>query len=125
MIKKFENFNQELEVKEGWYKNGQKWYEFWYKNDKYHREDGPANQEWYENGQKKYEYWYLNDKLHRENGPTVQWWYENGQKQKEDEEWHLNGKEYTRKDWVEELKNIGSPHYKEQKILYDMEKYNL
>jgi len=95
MIKKFENFNQESEVKEEWYENGQKWYEEWYLNGKYHKEDGPAFKEWYENGQKQNEFWYL------------------------------NGKEYSKEDWIEMLKKINSHHYEEQKMLYDMEKYNL
>ena len=41
---------------------------FWYRNGKFHREDGPAIE--YPNGTKR---WYLNDKLHREDGPAVEW----------------------------------------------------
>jgi len=79
--------------------------------------------DYYPNGQKQYEVWYLNGKEHREDGPSYQYWYENGQKWYE--EWYLNGNYYLREDWVEELKKIGSPHYEEQRMLLDMEKYNI
>jgi hypothetical protein len=52
----------------------------WYKNDKYHREDGPAI-EWAD-GSKS---WYINGRLHRVNGPACElvkgskFWYINGQ----------------------------------------------
>jgi len=52
---------------------------FWFKNNKFHRTDGPAR-EW-SNGDKE---WLINDKLHREDGPAVE---EGGRK-----EWKLNGK---------------------------------
>jgi hypothetical protein len=95
MIKKFESFNKGVEVKE----------------------------DFYSNGQKEYESWLLNGKSHREDGPAIQWWSDNGQK--EYESWYLNGKRYTREEWIEELMNIGSLHYEEQKILYELEKYNI
>jgi len=41
MIKIFEKFN-ESEIKIDYWDNGQKWYEEWSLNGKYHREDGPA-----------------------------------------------------------------------------------
>jgi len=54
--------------------------QYWYVNDKLHREDGPAiicaNDD---------QYWYVNDNLHREDGPAVI--YANG-----DQEWYVNGK---------------------------------
>jgi len=56
--------------------NGEK---HWYKNDKFHRIDGPAIE--YTNGSK---YWYKNGKCHRINGPAVEYadgtkfWYRNG-----------------------------------------------
>jgi hypothetical protein len=40
---------------------------YWYRNDKLHREEGPAVE--YPNGNK---YWYYNGYLHRENGPAVE-----------------------------------------------------
>ncbi len=48
----------------------------WYKDDKLHREDGPAIE--YEGGAKA---WYVNGKLHREDGPAweasdgTKYWY--------------------------------------------------
>lgn len=49
----------------------------WYKDGKYHREDGPAIK--YADGTKV---WYLNGECHREDGPAIeqadgynQWWY--------------------------------------------------
>jgi len=66
---------------------------------------------------------YLNNKRHRENGPAYQQWYENGQKWIET--WVLNDKEYSRGEWVEELKTIGSPRYDEQRMLLNVEKYNI
>ena len=120
--------NGELHREDGpaiqcWNIYGQKWIEQWVLNDKYHRVDGPAYQSWYENGQKKSERWYLNGKLHREDGPAYQRWYKDGQK--EYEGWWLNNKEYSREEWVDKLKEIGSPYYEEQKILLDAEKYNI
>ena len=123
MIKKFENFKEEPKVKIEYYDNGQKKSENWFLNDKLHREDGPAYQQWYENGQKDNEGWYLNGKIHREDGPAYQYWYENGQMKYE--EWYLNGNKYSREEWIEQLKKIRSKHYEEQKMLFDLEKYNL
>jgi len=122
MIKIFEKFN-EPEVKIDYHPNGQKRYEEWYLNGKYHRDNGPDYQEWYDNGQKRLESWWLNNKLHREDGPALQRWSENGQK--EYEWWWLTNNRYKRENWVEELKKIGSLHYEEQRMLLDMEKYNL
>jgi hypothetical protein len=128
-----------------WNKDGQKKSEKWSLNGKKHREDGPAYQEWYENGQKWIEEWWLNSKKHREDGPSYRSWYKNGQK--ESEEWYLNGNlhredgpalqfeksqywflnniGYSREEWVNKLKEIGSSHYQEQKMLLEMEKYNI
>ena len=44
---------------------------------------------YYGNGQKKCETYTKNNKFHREDGPAVIWWYENGQKQYE-EYWIYN-----------------------------------
>jgi len=63
----------------------------WYKNGKFHREDGPAiitpdgGQVWYNNG-----------KLHREDGPTAI--YADGGR-----EWFLDDKKYSREDYYREL----------------------
>jgi len=121
MIKIFEKFN-EPEIIEKFWDNGQKRVEWWKLNNEKHRKDGPSFQSWYKNGQKEYEVWWLNGKFHREDGPAHQSWHSNGQKRYE--HWRLNGKPYSRENWVDQLKNIGSKHYEEQRIL-DMEKYNI
>ena len=106
-----------------YYKNGQKESEYYFLNGKYYRENGPAHQYWYENGQKSREEYYINDKYHREDGPAVQWWYEDGQN--EDAYYYLNGDNYSREEWIDKLKEIGSPHYQDQLLKYEAEKYNL
>ena len=56
--------------------NGDK---YWYREGKYHREDGPAIER--SDGTK---YWYKEDKFHREDGPAIEYadgtkhWYYNG-----------------------------------------------
>mgnify|MGYP001774458397 CR=1 FL=1 len=120
-MKTYENFINKPIIE--YYLNGQKQLELWLLNSKDHREDGPSRQMWYKNGQKKIESWYLDGKLHREDGPAYQRWMENGQKRTEN--WWLDGKQYLRKEWVKELKMIGSPHYDEQLFLLDAEKYNI
>ena len=50
----------------------------WYINDKLHREDGPADIKYYNNGKIRTEEYYINDKLHREDGPAVVYYYPNG-----------------------------------------------
>jgi hypothetical protein len=54
--------------------------EYWYLNDKLHREDGPAMK--FYAGAK---FWYLYGKRHREDGPAIEW--ANGA-----EEWWYYGK---------------------------------
>jgi hypothetical protein len=51
---------------------------FWFKDYKFHREDGPAIE--YGDGTKA---WFLNDKRHREDGPAIE--YFDGRKS-----WFLN-----------------------------------
>lgn len=97
-------------------------YEEYFLNGKYHRIDGPANIHWLNNGQKDIEEYYINGRLHREDGPSIIW-YHNGRKLHE--LYYLNGVNYFKVEWIEKLKEIKSSHYKEQKMLYDMEKYNL
>jgi hypothetical protein len=80
--------------------------EQWFKNDKLHREGGPAIkykdgiEYWYKDGElhrvdgpavteKDYTSWLLNGQLHREDGPARIW---TGGVNKGDEEWFLKGK---------------------------------
>ena len=54
-----------IEYIEGW---PTRYYEEWYKDGKYHREnDQPARIVYHENGSKRYEGWYKDDEPHREN----------------------------------------------------------
>jgi hypothetical protein len=59
--------------------------EFWYKNGKLHRTDGPAST--YTTGDT---HWYNTGKLHRDNGPAVEYadgyvcWYQNGNRHRTD-----------------------------------------
>ena len=69
--------------------NGNKW---WYLNDQFHREDGPAIV--YANGVKK---WFLNDKRHREDGPAIE--YADGKFR-----WYLNDKNISQVEFKRLLK---------------------
>jgi antitoxin component YwqK of YwqJK toxin-antitoxin module len=106
-----------------WYQNGQKEYEAYYLNNKFHRENGPACQGWYENGQKEYEEYLLNDKLHRENGHAKQCWYEDGQKKYEF--YYLNGKNVSKEEVMNTPKtiNIGGKEVSEETILIALKNY--
>jgi hypothetical protein len=90
---------------------------FYYLNDKYHREDGPAVE--FSDGSK---YWYINGKRHREDGPAIEYkdgdkkWFINGIRHREDgpaielangsKSWYLNGREIICKDNEEFLRII-------------------
>ena len=56
---------------------------FWFKDGKFHREDGPARE--YADGSKE---WYLNGQNHRVDGPAVEFF--NGKKK-----WWINGMRYS------------------------------
>lgn len=86
----------------------------YYKDGKFHREDGPAVI--YKNDHHKdyHELWYKDGKLHRENGPAVvypnevQKWYKDGKLHREDgpavvffdgrQEWYKNGEKCSCKE---------------------------
>lgn len=89
----------------------------WYKEGKYHREDGPAieipdgSYHWYLNGVRhrnngpalyllnESEVWYQYGEKHRENGPAIQ--YQSGHKK-----WFLEDVEYTEEEFFCILKSI-------------------
>jgi len=93
---------------------------YWYLNDQYHREDGPAiecadgDKHWYLNGKCHREdgpaveyangtkHWYLNDDLHREDGPAIE--YASGSK-----EWWLNGVELSETEWRMQTQKVKAP----------------
>ena len=77
-------------MKNGYYESGGD--KYWFKNDKYHCENGPAVE--YTDGTKA---WYLNGKLHRESGPAVT--FVNGTKG-----WYLNDKRYTQEDYIMKMR---------------------
>ena len=110
-----------------WYANGNNYIEKYYINDKKHRDDGPAEIWFYYNEIYYQQIYYINDKKHREDGPAVQEWYESGNEKIV--KYYLKEVEYDREDWLEKLKEMKSSHYKEQQMLYNMEKnikkYNL
>lgn len=60
---------------------------------------------------------------HKENGPVEQIWNENGQTTFI--LYSLFNINYTREQWIKKLKEINSPHYKEQKLIYDADQFNL
>ena len=76
-----------------YYENGQKQYEYWYRDGSLHRDDGPAPIGYYENGQKGYELWKRGGSPHRDDGPAQTSYYDNGQKCYE--EWYREGKRYS------------------------------
>ena len=110
-----------------WYEDEQKFIEEYFIKNEYHREDGPAIQEWHENGKVFRQLYYLHDKMHREDGPAAIYYKKNGKIG--NTIYCLNDIRYNREEWIEKLKEMDSPHYEEQKKLYeleqDMEKYNL
>lgn len=74
--------------------NGNKCFEIWYQNTKYHRIDGPGLIKYDENGNKLIEVWYQDGEVHRIDGPGIIK-YDNGNKKCEI--WYQNGK-YHRLD---------------------------
>jgi len=72
----------------------------WYKNGLYHREDGPAIE--YSDGNRC---WYLNGLYHREDGPAIE--YSDGNRC-----WYLNNKKYgynndfTNESWKKFVKTL-------------------
>jgi len=110
--------------------------QYWYLNDKLHREDEPAiihsdgYQAWCINGEYHredgpaiirtdgYQAWYLNGKRHRENGPAII--HSNGT-----QAFHLNGNEISDaeiKEWQEQY-NIPTNHEnwnQKHKILFKL-----
>ena len=54
-------------IERKYYKNGQLKIECYFKNNSYHRKNGPAIICYYESGNKEDEYWYENGIPHRHN----------------------------------------------------------
>ena len=66
-------------------------HEYWCKNNRFHREDGPAII--HKDGSK---FWYKEGQRHREDGPAAIW-------EDDEKEWWLNGYKTTREEWWEML----------------------
>ena len=73
-----------------YYKNGSVKYQKWYKDSKFHREDGPAFISYYEDGSVAYQQWCRDGMYHREDGPAQIAYYEDGSI--EYQEWYKDGK---------------------------------
>lgn len=65
-------------AKKKWFSSGQIKQKMWFKENKKHCENGPAEQHWHENGIIFCECWRIKDKMHREDGPAYQTWYKDG-----------------------------------------------
>ena len=76
----------------------------WYKQGKWHREDGPAKT-WADGDGE----WWVEGKLHREDGPACE--YANG-----DKNWYLEGREYSEKDWNAKIQELKEPKMKTIKV---------
>jgi hypothetical protein len=72
-----------------YYENGNIKYLYYYLNGKLHNKDGPADIEYYKKGNIEREYYYLNGKLHRNNDPADIWYYYDGNIQHKN--YYLNG----------------------------------
>ena len=64
-------------------------------NGDYHREDGPA----YIGANGICQIWYIHGQKHREDGPAVIW-------KLSDEQYFLEGVEYTKDDWEKEVMKL-------------------
>jgi hypothetical protein len=87
---------------------------YWYRDGKYHREDGPAIE--FADGDK---FWYRDGKRHREDGPACESngdkvWFRDGKRHREDgpaieyvngnKVWYLNGKKLTEAEFNNHVK---------------------
>ena len=114
-----------------YYYNGQKRYEQWVENGKYHRLDGPAYI-----GSNGIQSWYVNGRYHRIDGPTftrlagTQAWYVNGKRHRLDgpafiyadgrQEWYVNGKDITKEveQWIKDQDIENWPFNEEIKMQF-------
>ena len=86
------------------YNNDKIYYEAYYLNGEYHRENNlPAYINYYENGKINSEIYYLNGLRHRENNlPAIIHYHDNGKIHYE--YYYLNGKEYSKEDYIKQLR---------------------
>ena len=62
--------NGKREIRKTYYEDGTLRTKMWYRDDKKHREDGPAHVFYCDNGNLRNEEWYRDGKKHREDGPA-------------------------------------------------------
>jgi antitoxin component YwqK of YwqJK toxin-antitoxin module len=87
-----------IEVKKGFYINGNIWHESHYKNGISHREDGPA---YISNTNVSCKYYFKNGKGHREDGPARIIYNDGGNILYK--EYCLNDKHLTEQEWFNQL----------------------
>ena len=90
--------------------------EYYKLNDKFHREDGPANIYYYESGNIRSEYYCINGKQHREDGPAVIFYYENGNIRSE--YYYINDKYLTKQEFDKYIRKRDSKIF--DKLLEEM-----
>jgi hypothetical protein len=101
------NGEKHYRLEDGGYKIIDKQKEEWLnKDNRFHRESGPAVIYFYENGNIKYEGYYLNGKQHREDGPALIQYNHN--RNIICEEYHLNNIEYSKQNYLEQIKKLKS-----------------
>ena len=85
--------------------------ERWFKDSKYHRDDGPGFIIWHCNGKIQYEVWFFDGKPHRIDGPA-------------DIEWDTKGNQVY-EDWWIDGNRLNGTELEEYKVwLYNHNLYN-
>ncbi len=70
----------------------------WLKDGERHREGGPAYEAFYRDGNPSQRGWYKNDRRHREDGPAYEWYHENSTLNHN--RWHINSAIYHGNDHI-------------------------
>lgn len=126
-MKSFSEFtnenNQQPEIIEKKYPNGNIKNIQYLLNGNLHRENGPAEEGYFENGVKEYEEYYKDGSLHNEFGPAFKLWTTGGLLHTE--KYFLNHEEYEKKWWIEELKKNYPESYEEYKKKEIIKKFNM
>lgn len=81
------------DIRELYYDDGKLHTKEYCKDNKYHREDGPAVIWYNKKGEVIREWYYINGIKHRENGPAIIWYH--ADRQIELEEYYIDGVRYT------------------------------
>ena len=81
--------------------------EIWKKNDRPHRNDGPAEIRYWPDGTVSNEWWFQNGVLHREDGPAAIHYNPDGSI--DQEEWHFEGTRYSNAEevWLAKMGLMG------------------